>query len=120
MTDDDSTRQWAIFGSFAAVAGAVVCCVGPALVLSIGAGSASVAGLSLEAYRPLFGVAAAASLAVAFYRTYGSKVWMHHCGDDSCGPDSPDLVDQLVVWGSALLVGSFFLWPYLPSPGIAN
>lgn len=109
--DGDSTTRWAILGSFAAVAGAVVCCVGPVVLLALGASGAGVATLSgLEAYRPLFGVAAVGSLAVGLYRTYGPPA----AGRGDSEGDAPGFVDRALLWAAALLVGTIFLWPHLP------
>lgn len=121
MTNEkDSTTRWAIAGSVAAVAGAVVCCIGPLVLLSLGIGGAGVASLSaLEAYRPVFMVAAAASLAVAFYRTY----FRHRndsCGDEACGESEPKWADVVLLWGATLVVGLFFSWPYVSRLGLLN
>lgn len=121
MEDEKNpTARWAVVSSFAAVAGAAVCCVGPVVLLSLGASGTAAASLSaFEAYRPLFGIVAAGSLAVAFYRTYGSPLRASGCDDKACEQGSTGWSDRALLWTAALLVGAFFLWPYLPNPGIS-
>lgn len=114
MTDEkDSTTRWAIAGSFAAVLGTVVCCVGPVVLLSLGVGGAGAASLSaLEAYRPWFMLAATAGLGVAFYRTY-FRNRAENCGDEACGGSAPGLVDSMLLWSATLLVALLVAWPYV-------
>jgi mercuric ion transport protein len=67
-----TSPRWALLTSAAAAIGASLCCVVPLVLVSLGISGAWLASLTaLEPYRPLFAMAALASLVIAAWRLYG-------------------------------------------------
>lgn len=109
----DARGLFATGGAIGAAFLASLCCIGPVLFVTLGAG----AGLAsrFEPLRPAFTVLTVGLLAVGFYTVYGSK-------RDACAPGSACAVprhrtrDQVLLWTAtviALLLLTFPQWSKL-------
>jgi len=103
-------------GIFAAIGAALVgsiCCLGPLVLVSLGAGGAWIGSLSaLEAYRPFFMALSVVSLGLAFSRVYRSEE--SHCEDGQvCARPTTKRVTKVSLWLSVLLVFGLFASPYV-------
>lgn len=109
-------HPWLTSGSLlaaaAAAVGASACCAGPLLLVMLGVGGAWGSRLAaLEAYQPLFVLAALGSFGLAFRRLYGKK--------DACEPGDVCAIprtgrrQRAVFWGvgaAALMLMGFPLY----------
>ena len=73
---------------------ASICCLGPAILISLGVGAGVAAELSK--YRPIFLLITAVLLGVAFYLTYRQR--QVQCTDGSCRMVSPGRGAKLFLW----------------------
>ena len=89
--------------SVAAAVMASACCIGPVVLVLLGAGAF---GASLERYRPIFMTVTAAFLAFAFYAAYRP---VEQCG--VCEPASRRR-GRIIVWVAAFAVTVLIAFPY--------
>lgn len=111
-----SERRATKLGLAGAVAGALaasVCCLGPLVLVALGATGAWIGGLSaLEPYRPLFIAATVGLLGFAFYREYRKPK------AEACAPGSACAVPaarrgmRVGLWVVAALVVVLLVLPY--------
>ena len=93
----------------ASVVAAVVasaCCIGPVVLVLLGAGAFGASLASLERYRPIFLTIAAACLAFAFYTAYRP---VEDCG--VCKPPSRRR-GRIIIWVTAIVVAVLVTFPY--------
>jgi mercuric ion transport protein len=93
----------------ASVVAAVVasaCCIGPVVLVLLGAGAFGASLASLERYRPIFLTVTTAFLGFAFYAAYRP---LTDC--DVCEP-SARRRSRMVVWLAALLAAALVAFPY--------
>jgi copper chaperone CopZ len=88
---------------------ASVCCIGPALLALVGAGSIGAFG-ALESYRPYFIGLTVILLALAFFLTY--RKWEVACEDGSCKVVKAGKWNKIGVWTSAIIALVAILFPY--------
>lgn len=99
-----------IAGGLAAVA-ASVCCVGPLILLALGAGGAWIAHLSaLEPYRPVLVAAALVFLALAFRGLYLAPAAC--TAATGCAPAPARTRGRLIFWLVALSVLALLAFPW--------
>lgn len=93
----------------ASVAAAVVasaCCIGPVVLVLLGAGAFGASLASLERYRPIFLTVTTAFLGFAFYAAYRPT---QDC--DVCDP-STRRRGRIIVWVAAFMVAALVAFPY--------
>lgn len=89
------------------VAGAVLtsaCCIGPLVLVSLGASGAWIGSLTaLDAYQPVFIAATVAFLGTGFWQVYGKR--RRACDDAAfCQGRASRLIVQATLWATTLLV----------------
>ena len=90
------------------VIGAVLassCCIGPLLLITLGASGAWIGNLTaLKAYQPVFVPVTLAFLGFGFWQVYGKS--KQSCDDDSyCASPSSDRLIKVALWVATALVG---------------
>lgn len=96
-------------GGIAAAVIASLCCIGPVVVVLLGAGS--IAAFSIfEIYRPYLIGLTAALLGLAFYLTYRKREVK--CEDGTCKGESAGKWAKSGVWTATLLAGVAVAFPY--------
>jgi len=96
-------------GSMAAAIFASLCCIGPAVVAIIGAGSLGAFSV-FEKYRSYFIGLTAVLLGVAFYFTYRKREVK--CKDGSCKIESAGKWNKIGVWGATIIAAIAIAFPY--------
>ncbi len=109
MTDDIAQKQdrKRIVAAAGGVIGAVLassCCIGPLLLISLGASGAWIGNLSaLKTYQPFFVTLALAFLGFGFWRVYGES--KQSCEDGStCATPASDQIVKSALWIATVLV----------------
>lgn len=101
-----------ILGALGAALAASVCCLGPLVLVSLGATGAWIGNLSaLEPYRPIFMLLASGALAVAFYRVYRPQPEACEPGS-MCAKSGAKTMNKVSLWLATLLVAGLFVSPY--------
>lgn len=115
------TTRWGLAGAVAGAFAASVCCLGPLVLVTLGATGAWIGGLAaLEPYRPLFMAATVALLGFAFYREYRKPK------AEACAPGSACAVPaarrgmRVGLWVVAALVVVLLVLPYAAPRLVAN
>ena len=98
------------------VIGAVLassCCIGPLVLITLGASGAWIGNLTaLKAYQPVFVPVTLGFIGFGFWQVYGKT--QRSCDDDSrCANPASDRLLKIVLWVATLLVGvalSIDLW----------
>lgn len=99
----------AVVGSVVAALAASVCCIGPVVAASIGAGALGAASARFEVYRPWFLGVTVLLLGMAFVSTYRRPPT--ECSDGACAPASRRTA-KVVLWTAAVLVALLATFPY--------
>lgn len=96
----------------AAVA-ASICCVGPLVLIALGASGAWMSSLTfLEPIKPLLTLATGGFLGFAFSRVYAKSSEPEACVPGSlCADPRTDRVNKAALWGVALLVSGLLMVP---------
>jgi len=105
---------WAPIGSVALAAVSSACCWMPIVTIGLGLGAGG-AAVMLEGYRWVFLGVASVLLGLGFHLNYRREA---PCAPDgSCLPRRPllRLINRTILWGSAILVAIFALFPELRS-----
>lgn len=103
-------------GSIVTAVIASLCCIGPAVLAIVGAGSLG-AFAAFEKYRPYFIGLTAILLGAAFYLTYRKREVK--CEDGSCKIEGAGKWNKIGVWGATIIAALAVAYPYLaakPSP----
>ena len=98
--------------SIATAFGASICCIGP--IVAVMFGMTSLAALSkYEPLRPIFGVATAILLGVAFYATYRKPAETCAPGSicETQGVDRMQKINRAAVWIATFVALSVFTFP---------
>ena len=109
----DRKRSVAAAGGVLGAVLASSCCIGPLLLIMLGASGAWIGNLTaLKAYQPVFVPVTLAFLGFGFWQVYGKSE--RSCDDDSnrASPASDRLI-KIVLWAATVLVGlalSVDLW----------
>jgi copper chaperone CopZ len=108
-----STMQKSTLSSAGSIVSAIVaslCCLGPAVVALIGAGSLG-AFAAFEKFRPYFIGLTAILLDAAFYLTYRKREVK--CEDGSCKIEGAGKWNKFGVWGATIIAALAVSYPYL-------
>lgn len=97
-----------LLGSILAAVMASACCVGPALLALIGAGTAGFSGVP-GAYRPYFIGISVLLLGLAFYLTYRKREV--RCEDGTCKTVRAGKWDRIGVWFAAFIAAAVIAIP---------
>lgn len=104
--DQRANTMKAAAASVVAAVVASACCIGPVVLVLLGAGAFGASLASLERYRPIFLTVTTAFLAFAFYAAYRPA--------DDCEVCDPSTRrrGRLVVWVAAFMVAALVAFPY--------
>jgi len=115
------TTRWGLAGAVAGAFAASVCCLGPLVLVALGATGAWIGGLSaLAPHRPLFMLATVGLLGFAFYREYRKP------SPEACEPGSACAVPtirrgtRVALWVVAALVVVLLVLPYAAPALVAS
>ena len=89
---------------------ASVCCIGPVVAVTVGAGALGAASIQFEPYRPLFLALTLALLGFAFYRVYRPAANVCASGS-TCRPASQTRA-KVMLWIAAAVVVILITFPY--------
>ncbi|MFQ5478832.1 MAG: mercuric transporter MerT family protein [Candidatus Binatia bacterium] len=104
---------WGLFAAAAAAVAASACCLGPLVLVALGASGAWIGSLgALEAYRPFFVVLTVGLLGSAFYRAYRPQPEACEQGS-ACSASSTKKLTRLSLWLVTVLVLGLFISPYV-------
>ncbi len=100
----DRKRNVAAAGGVLGAVLASSCCIGPLLLIMLGASGAWIGNLTaLKAYQPVFVPVTLAFLGYGFWQVYGNS--NRNCDDDSsCASPASDRFIKIVLWAATLLV----------------
>jgi len=108
----DGNTRWGLAGAVAAAVGASVCCLGPLLLLALGAGGAWIGNLTaMEKYRPIWMAATLLFLGLAFARVY-RKPKEDACAPGSTCPPNAGRRNKVLLWIVTALVLALLALPY--------
>jgi mercuric ion transport protein len=108
----DGKTKWGLMGAVAAAVGASACCLGPLLLLALGAGGAWIGNLTaMEKYRPILAAATLLFLGLAFARVY-RKPKEEACALKSTCPPSAGRRNEVLLWVVTALVLALLALPY--------
>jgi|SRR5581483_12250855 mercuric ion transport protein len=96
--------------SIATAVAASVCCIGPVVAVTVGAGALTAFAVRFEPFRPAFIVVTLALLGFAFYRVYRPSA--SECAAGSTCPPSANRRARVLVWLAAVIVVVFVTFPY--------
>ena len=101
----DRKRNVAATGGVVGAVLASSCCIGPLLLITLGASGAWIGNLTaLKAYQPVFVPVTLAFLGFGFWQVYGKS--KQSCDDDSyCASPSSDRLIKVALWVATALVG---------------
>jgi mercuric ion transport protein len=102
--NQDRKRNVAAAGGVIGAVLASSCCIGPLLLISLGASGAWIGNLSaLKAYQPFFVTLTLAFLGFGFWRVYGKS--KQSCEDDlTCATPTSDRIVKSALWIATVLV----------------
>lgn len=120
MSDESTTQSAPVrrtnLGLLAAVGAAIaasICCLGPLVLVSLGATGAWIGSLSaFEPYRPLFMVVTVGFLSFAFFRVYRTQPQACEPGS-TCAKPTAKRVTKVSLWLVTILVIGLFASPYV-------
>ena len=79
------------------------CCIGPLLLIMLGASGAWIGSLSaLKVYQPVFVTLAVGFLAFGFWQVYGKT--KQSCEEESCATPGSNRVVKVALWTATVLV----------------
>jgi mercuric ion transport protein len=111
----DGNTKWSLAGAVAAAVGASACCLGPFLLLALGAGGAWIGNLTaMERYRPYWMAATLLFLGLAFARTYRKPKEDACESGSSCTPEAGRR-NKVLLWIVTALVLGLLALPYVIS-----
>jgi copper chaperone CopZ len=97
-------------GSVVTAIVASLCCIGPAVLAIVGAGSLGVFS-AFETYRPYFIGVTVLLLGAAFYLTYRKREVK--CEDGSCKIEGAGKWNKIGVWSATVIAALAIAYPYL-------
>ena len=102
-SNPDHKREVAATGSVIGAVLASSCCIGPLVLITLGASGAWIGKLTaLKAYQPLFVALTIGFLGYGFWRVYGKEKQV--CDGNSCATPSSDRVVKIALWAATVLV----------------
>jgi mercuric ion transport protein len=99
-----------IIASVITAIGASVCCIGPVVAVTVGAGALGAASIRFEPYRPAFLALTLAFLGLAFYRVYRPAA--DACAPGATCPPAPRVRTKLMLWVAATVIVLLIMFPY--------
>jgi len=106
------TKNWGLIGAVGAAVAGSVCCLGPLVLVSLGASGAWIGSLgALEAYRPIFMALSLGLLGFAFYRVYRPQAEACEEGT-ACARPATKRLTKLILWIVTAVVVGLFASPY--------
>ncbi|MGH7457368.1 MAG: mercuric transporter MerT family protein, partial [bacterium] len=96
-------------GSVVTAIVASLCCIGPAVLAIVGAGSFG-AFAAFEKYRPYFIGVTAVLLGAAFYLTYRKREVL--CEDGTCKIQGAGKWNKIGVWSATIIAALAIAYPY--------
>lgn len=114
-TNKKASPRTSIYAAIAAAVAASICCLGPLVLVGLGASGAWIGSLSaMEPFRPYLIVAAVGALGYAFWRVYGAKPAVEECGPDgACRVDNAARYNKIGLWLATFAIGAMLLAPNL-------
>ncbi len=103
-------------GSIVTAIVASLCCIGPAVLAIIGAGSLGAFAV-FEKFRPYFIGVTAIFLSAAFYMTYRKREVK--CEDGSCKIEGTGKWNKIGVWSATIIAALAISYPYLAAKSSA-
>ena len=101
--NSDRKRSLAATGSVIGAVLASSCCIGPLVLITLGASGVWIGNLTaLKAYQPLFVGLTVAFLGYGFWRVYGTS--NQACDDESCATPRSDRIVKVTLWTATVLV----------------
>lgn len=108
-----STHSWGLVGAIGAALAGSVCCLGPLVLVSLGASGAWISTLgALESYRPAFLGVSLVLLGSAFYRVYRPAAAACEPAA-ACSQPGTRRATKISLWIVTALVAGLFVSPYL-------
>jgi mercuric ion transport protein len=99
----DRKRSLAATGGVIGAVLASSCCIGPIVLIALGASGPWIGKLTaLKAYQPLFVGLTIMFLGYGFWRVYRKLV--PDCGEGSCATPTSDRIVKVALWTATLLV----------------
>jgi mercuric ion transport protein len=99
----DRKRSIAATGGVIGAVLASSCCIGPIVLITLGASGPWIGKLTaLKAYQPLFVVLTIVFLGYGFWRVYRKPVL--DCHDESCSTPKSDRIVKVALWTATVLV----------------
>jgi len=99
----DRERGIAATGSVVGALLASSCCIGPLVLITLGASGAWIGNLTaLKAYQPLFVMITVVFLGYGFWRVYGTP--KQPCDDGSCATPTSTRIVKAALWTATVLV----------------
>jgi len=98
-------------GSLVAAVAASACCLGPVLLLLVGAGALGAAAVRLQPFRPIFVVFTTILLAGACYVTY-RRPSAAACGPDGSSPPASNRRARILLGAATVAVILLVALPY--------
>ena len=102
-SNPDHKKEVAAAGSVIGAVLASSCCIGPLVLITLGASGAWIGKLTaLKAYQPLFVALAIGFLGYGFWRAYGKEKQI--CDSESCETPRSDRIVKIALWVATVLV----------------
>ncbi len=110
---DKRTNNWGLIGAVGTAVAGSVCCLGPLLLVSLGASGAWIGSLgALETYRPIFMTLSLGLLGFVFYRAYRPQAQACEPGT-VCAQPTTQRITKLSLWVVSVAVAALFASPYV-------
>ncbi len=120
MQDRPDKANLGLLAAVGTALAASICCLGPLVLVSLGATGAWIGQLSsLEPYRPFFMVLSVVFLGFAFFRVYRAGPEACEAGQP-CARSGSKRVTKVSLWVVALLVAGLYASPYVIGQGSAE
>lgn len=112
-TQSTADHRVTLGAAVAAAIAASLCCVGPLVLIGLGASGAWMSGLSaLEPIKPLLTLATGGFLGYAFARVYGKSSQSQVCEPGSlCADPRTDRINKVALWGVTIVVAGLLMVP---------
>ncbi len=110
------TNRFIFLGPVGAIISAILaslCCVGPFVLVMLGASGAWIGSLrAFEPYGPLFILLAISLLGAGFYKVYKKPVEVCELGSICASPQTKG-IGKVVLWAATIFVVFLLILPYL-------
>ncbi|GEM_PF-71001 len=119
-TTKSNRERTGIYAAVAAAVAASICCLGPLVLVGLGASGAWIGNLSaMEPFRPYLIAASAAALGYAFWRVYRAPA--AECGPDGeCKINKAPKYNKIALWVATIGIAAMLAAPGLLGAAAAN